>query len=246
MNFKDLERNFKKNFPESKNKFTIAALIECGYRSFGSNLIVKKEIRTVDELIDTLFRNNKTVSFVDKEWILKNPKFNQVLEKWQQEYEIVEFDRNKYINTRELRENGLTKKLINDYCNQAMNFMDGKIFTIDLLKKKGFRHQLEDYGFENFFYESIFKNNKYVKRSKYRNQYIFKETKHTFNYGELINEIILNGPMDIYDLQDLLEKDYGVVMPWYDIRNFANDAGLYYSDTMEKIYLDYDDFFEEV
>ena len=62
----------------------------------------------------------------------------------------------------------------------------------------------------------------------------------------LQNIIIKNGCIDIYDLLDYLNDEYGIITDKWKLISWVKEANLYYSETMEKVYLDYDQFYEEV
>ena len=248
-NLKDIQNNYKLRFNKNiSGKITERNLASIGYRVLGNFIVVHEEIKDIDELIARLFDKKKTVDFSGLEWLLKNYAFNGRFNLYKKDYSYIEFDTNKYVNIHMLRSDGLSKKIIADYCNKVIEFVHGRIFTLKSLRKHGFTHELEEFGFENCFYESILNMCDKLKHSRHKGQYIFKDAKGTgCNYGILINEIILDrGSMDIYDLLTVLDEEYGIKMAWYDARNAGVEEGLYYSDTMEKLYLDYDDFYEEV
>ena len=52
--------------------------------------------------------------------------------------------------------------------------------------------------------------------------------------------------IDIYDLEKLCREYYGVVIDRYKLLSVAKNAGLYYDEIMETVYIDYDTYFEEV
>ena len=248
-NLKDIQNNYKIKFDKNPSrKITERKLADIGYRVLGNYIVVPEDITDVDELILRLFENKKTVDFSDFDWILKNHTFTGRFNQYKRDYTYIEFDRNKYINVHMLKSDGLTKKIISDYCDKVVDFVQGRVFTLKSLRKHGFCHELDEFGFEDCFYESILNVSDKLKHSRHKGQYIFKDAKGTgCSYGILINEIILDrGSMDIYDLVTVLEEEYGIKMAWYDARNIGVEEGLYYSDTMEKLYLDYDDFYEEV
>ncbi len=244
----EMKRAFRRQFPERcDDVFTPSNLIDIGYRYLRNNLVVLEEIRCVEELIERLFFKNRVVDFSENEWILKYNGVYTILSQMKRSYSIVEFEKNKFVNIRELNKLGMNRALLEDYCEQVKKYVKKNAFSVFYLQSSGFKHILDGFGFESYFYESVLKNNNAFKSTRYKGQTLFKQTNEKFSYSDLIVEIIeREGTMDIYDIQQLLVDDYGVKMDLYNIRNFAKEGDLYYSDTMEKIYLDYDDFFEEI
>ena len=52
--------------------------------------------------------------------------------------------------------------------------------------------------------------------------------------------------MDIFELYDLLEQQYGLLIKHDKILETVRTSDLYYDDIMEAVYIDYDTYFEEV
>ena len=52
--------------------------------------------------------------------------------------------------------------------------------------------------------------------------------------------------MDIYDLRDLLENRYSIVLNKDKLLSIIRSTDMYYSKIMEAVYIDYETYFEEV
>ena len=52
--------------------------------------------------------------------------------------------------------------------------------------------------------------------------------------------------MDVYDLKELLQKRYGITVTTHKIVETTRNTGLFYDTISEKIYADYDIYYEEV
>jgi len=52
--------------------------------------------------------------------------------------------------------------------------------------------------------------------------------------------------MDIYDLLEMLAQDYGLTMERHKIIEAVKSSPMHYDSISEKIYIDYDTYFEEV
>ena len=52
--------------------------------------------------------------------------------------------------------------------------------------------------------------------------------------------------MDIYDLQQKLERQYGISLPLYKLTEVVQGSELYYDTIMETVYIDYDTYLEEI
>ena len=116
------------------------------------------------------------------------------------------------------------------------------------MKKHGFSHELFELGFDDYFYESVLRYSSQVKSfyAGIGSTYIFNENDNIDIRNMLETIILKNGSMDIYDMIDYLKYEYGIVVEKYKLAEWARESNLYYSDTMEKIYTDYDEFYEEI
>ena len=68
---------------------------------------------------------------------------------------IVEYLPQQYVNERHLRALGITKDEFLDDCRAADEFCGDEYVTILSLRKKGFSHSLDRFGFNEWFYASI-------------------------------------------------------------------------------------------
>ena len=64
---------------------------------------------------------------------------------------------------------------------------------------------------------------------------------------DLLTELLLDREkIEIYDLKDLLEQEYGIVLDKDKLTGLIKESSLYYDSIMETVYLDYDTYFEEI
>lgn len=80
------------------------------------------------------------------------------LYKLKSEYEIIEFSPNKYIHFRRLNEFRVNN--VKDIADVIKFVGEGKYFTLVSLKNEGFSHELDELGFEDWFYTSLLVENK--------------------------------------------------------------------------------------
>lgn len=74
---------------------------------------------------------------------------------------------------------------------------------------------------------------------------VFKRTKEKFYSYDLVEEIVFKyKAIDIYDLMDLLDNNYGIKLSKEKILSNCNQVDLYYNPLMEMIYTDIDKFYE--
>ncbi len=143
---------------------------------------------------------------------------------------------------------GISKDNLLDFSQSAKNFANGRYFTVQSLKNHGFEHELFQFGFDDYFYESVLRYSPLLKFFPVGigSTPVFNESENP-NIRNMLESIIMNnGSMDIYDMLSYLNNEYGINTEKYKLAEWARESNLYYSDTMEKIYKDYDEFFEEI
>ncbi|OME46841.1 hypothetical protein BSK59_28775 [Paenibacillus odorifer] len=164
-------------------------------------------------------------------------------------YEIVEYLPSQYINIRRLTSAGISVKKLHEYCYCIYQLTErGEYFTVKSLRKKGFVHPLDDLGFEEWFYSSILTEDN--KRFSYRrmggSKVFFKGTQEVTLISFIEYLIGQEKSIDIYDLIELLKDTYGLTADRSRIISIINNGSMHYDSIMEKIYIDYDTYFEEV
>lgn len=219
-----------------------------GYK-ISVNMLYKESVyKHVETCLKANVLNEDIIDMTSCEWMMHNNVLYSMLQQMKANYEVIEFSRLKYIKIEKLQEQGIGKQELIDFGIAVCDFASGKHFTLHSLKKKGFNHPLFDLGFDDYFYISVLKyypGCNYV-RAGTGITALFLETGKS-DVRDLIQNIIVNiGPMDIYDMLDYLEKEYGIITDKWKLMAWIREANLFYSDTMEKAYLDYEQFYEEV
>lgn len=76
---------------------------------------------------------------------------------------------------------------------------------------------------------------------------ILRKSKTSLTMSDLIEQIVYDyRKIDIYDLIDFLRETYGIRSEKHKILEMIREKDLYYDEIMEKVYIDYDEYFEEI
>lgn len=181
--------------------------------------------------------------------LLSTVAFTTELCKLRYNYEIIEFSPMKYINIRRLASAGVTVQRLRDYCYAVAQHVEkGEYFTIHSLRKSGFNHELNSLGFEDCFYGSLLseENDQFSYRRMGKTK-VFVKGRYDITLRSFIEYIInREEKMDIYELVDLLDSEYAVKTDKDKVIFVIKDSPLYYDSIMEKVYVNYDEYFEEV
>ena len=199
-------------------------------------------ILTSEDLVDISKIDTKTRQLVS---------FSSQLYKLKNEYEIIEYAPNKYINFKRLEGLGIKKETFKDFTNQVINMLgEGKYFTISSIREKGFTHYLDELGFDDWFYTSILIEDK--ERISYirvgRNK-IMLTSRHEFNFEDFIESIVYSQEdlyIDIYDLERMLKNEYHIFIDIYKLRSIIKSSDMYYDEITEQVYWDYEIYYEVI
>lgn len=246
----EAKRLYKREFPHSDesliNPYTLKTL---DFRVY-SGYIVRNTYPNAADYFRSLLT---AVDVVDARNISKSIQsivaYASELYKLRATYEIVEFSPLQYINIRRLKESGITKEYLKSYCNTVANqYERGEYFTFTSLRKDGFTHEMDDLGFDEWFYASVLlEDREHFSYQRIGGTRIFLCGKSGANLGDMLVWLLeTRQKIDFYDLMDLLENHYGITLPKEKLLTIIGGTDLYYDTIMESVYIDYDTYFEEI
>ena len=246
----DFIRLLKREFPDVEDSLINSYNIKNLGFIFNDHYLIKKKFISASEyfrfkllekeIVDTRdfpVAMLSSVSFSTEKYDLRSKRI------------ITEFSPGQYINISRLNEAGITEEALKKYCEEVKCFVQKNIFfTIKSIKADGFDSQLHELYFDDWFYSSVLAEDKenfnYIRCGSTR---LFYSCKEKFSLSDFIAWIVeRKTKIDIYDLEELCHERYGVFIDKYKLISLANNAGLYYDQIMETVYIDYDTYFEEV
>lgn len=177
------------------------------------------------------------------------------LEKLCANYQLLEFEKDVYLNIAKLNKMGIYTSNIRSYCTAIYQIQEsGDCFSIASLHAAGFTHPLEDLGMSDLFYESLLKYDPRFLSYKMTHCYVFS-THQKPSIAKIVFSVVKqHGSINIYQLQSILQKQYGVATTIVsDAGSLINQAllfdsntPLFYSKEFEKIYFDKNDYYKEI
>lgn len=243
---------YHKKFPKADKKLLNPySLKSIGFRVF-SNYILSDKYSTAIEYFNTLLTKD---DIIDLERISSSVKefisFITQLYRLKSSYEIIEFARNKYIHYRKLSEFGITKEILRGYCNDVLNFVgEGKYFTIFSIKNEGFSHELDELGFDDWFYTSLLiEDRANVSYQRIGGNKIMISGKFSIRFVDFLENVVYDQEslsIDIIDLSDILKQQYNLNVDKWKLMQIVKDSSMYYDLISEKIFADYDTYYEVV
>lgn len=248
----EIKRTYQREYPEGNpaliNSFNLKQLgfrVYTGYvvsDRFGSASNYFHHLLTAQDLVDMR-------PIVKKGGELAGNAFWKDLTDLKARREIVEYLPNQYINIRRLNANGVTSSDLADYCTSVAAWVrPGGYFTISSLQKDGFSHSLDETGFDDWFFASVIAEDRsHFSFRRIGKTKLFYRGHKIFTFLDFLHWLLDPiGKMDIFDLYELLEQQYGLWIKHDKILETIRTSDLYYDSIMEAVYIDYDTYFEEV
>lgn len=172
---------------------------------------------------------------------------SQLLNKLKNNLDAVPISCEEYITIKKLNELGITKQLMMSYASNFLSMQNkGKCFTLFHMRYLGYYHELEDFGFDDIYYQTLIEVNPDVKSSTISNVPVFL-FENKYNKNTAISSIVDyamgdENSIDVYDLSTKINELFGV-----DLENELKTSDLYYYNTKTmKVYRDRDVFYEEL
>ena len=160
-----------------------------------------------------------------------------------QNYDIFLFDKNQAITMNRLSKLGITKEDIKKFCDDVVEFAEeGTCFTMHSLREAGFVSELDDLGFDDYFYAGIL-----AMDPRFMWQHVFGVIVLSLKTGrneEIISKksflIYALSKYDSVDLDDFISdclEEYGInISDRYEITRAIAGTDMYYDSIMAKVY----------
>ncbi|MBR2743642.1 MAG: hypothetical protein IKD89_08670 [Clostridia bacterium] len=209
-------------------------------RNYDSAEAYFKSILTSGDIVDiTEFR--KRFTYVSA--------FSNILMDLKRELEIIEFEPNRIINIRRLEAADVTKDTIRDYCDDVYEFIgEGKYFTIQSLRGKGFDSELFELGFSDWFYANLLISDRRLTFVKMLGNIVFYSGDIALSVKSFV-ELLVNkaGSIDVYDLLNDLKETYGCIsVDRSDIIEKMKGTAIYYDRILDRFYANSDVYDREL
>lgn len=179
--------------------------------------------------------------------------YNIVMNALKEEYVIFEFEPFKFVNSRRLESFGVEKADIIRYCTEVKQFVgEDEYFTIPWLRKQGFTSNLDDLGFDDFFYEAILAMDPgifcFIQRTgKKKGAALLRVGQKQGSKNDfLISLIEKEGSIDREDLISYCKDNYGMYYSEHNLFASIEESDVYYDSIMGKFYANYSLYYDEI
>ena len=205
-------------------------------------------VLTKDDILD--------LSLIRKRFEVCQNTFYPTLRKLCDDYEIFYFERDRLLHFRRLQKLGITKEMLRDFCDSAIDLIsDAQFFTIYMLRKNGFTHPLDDLGLDDYFYNALLRVSPAVSAFNCFGSLVLCKVKQELSLSRVdFVASLLSGKISISieEIKRIMQNEYGIQITkeLYRLVEFtavaAEKVGMYFDKTMEKVYKDRSYYFEDL
>ena len=247
LRIKYAERFPSNNAPERVNDSTLSGI---AFRVY-SDFVISNKYRSAKEYFVQKLLDNDISDL--NQWdsrVADCQIVRQVIDELTCEYDLLEFDKKKYM-TFERFTNVLPKFKRKDfyhYLNSVADCIDkDEYFTFKFLVDRGLKSPFHELGFTEWFPASMIKNSHEYRYIRIGGTFLFykgnrNKTKADF-FKHLLKELY---SIEIDDFIDLLRNDYGMVMNRNNIIYAVRNSSIYYDSIMDKLYYKKEYYYDDI
>jgi hypothetical protein len=226
--------------PKLLNPYTIKSLgfiVYVNYavkECYGSAKDYFRHIVTSEDSVDAhLFRKE----------LLSNLAYLSEIYRLKADYEIMEYEPLKYVHIRHLNQLKVDKDDLLNYCEEVREWADDQYFTVYSLRRQGFKHELDELGYDEWFYASLLSedNRDFSYRRMGKNK-LFRRGADKVLCSEFIEGLLYASEsyaIHVHTLVERLSNEYNLHFTWYKIVEIIRGSVMYFDAVSETIYADY-------
>lgn len=221
-------------------------IYELGYME-RSDIIVSTKYNSATAALSEYILNNKIFSRDVNNPLFKTVAYTQTITRLVNDLKVIKIDDNKYINMEYLEHRGFDKNIINVFVKNVENNVNDDYFTIESIRKKGFKDEIFGTGLEDITLDDLIhvSDDFYTVTQSYPHVYCRNSSKRylkDFFYSELTKIKVA----DINELTENINDNYGLDFDKYVVQARLVEMGAFYSPELQRIYLNKEDYLDEV
>lgn len=174
--------------------------------------------------------------------------YSTCLNDLKRELEIIEFEPYQYISIRRLEKLGYDRDRLRKYGDRVWSYLtEENFFTIQSLRSMGFEDELDGLGFEDTFYTSLLKWDERFSYQRFSNGILFSADGKPVSIQDFLVELIEKvRAIDMDDFLEVLKRQYGIICTKGKVLEKIKDSSVHYDSIMQRLYDDYETYFEEI
>ena len=175
--------------------------------------------------------------------------FSQKLMELKRNLDVIEFEPNQIMNFRRLQAAGISKDMIQDFCDEVYEFVEeNSYFSAKSIRKASFISDLYDLGFSDWFYANLLlSDDRFSFGYMYKTMILYKGKKNITIKSFESSLVKKAGSMDAFDLVTELTDVYGCQPDdKSDVLYKLNGSEIYYDKILDRLYANSDLYYQEL
>lgn len=210
-------------------------------------VIVSNRIKNLNEyLMETIFKENYFI--VPDLPVFKLDQVKRKISNLENAYQLIDVGEGIFLTNRNLNKDGLDKETLEGYKQAVIEFVGSqRFFTLDYLTENGFSHEMDEYGFEPIFYESILKGQGYLKSLKIADATVFTRSTESITIGSFVNFVL--GKKQSMSVEEFIEcamERSGIRLSYKAAKTAIKNSNYFYSDELEKVFKEKEFYYKEI
>ena len=235
------------NSPERVNDATLSGL---AFRVY-SNFVISNKYRSAKEYFSQKLLDNDLSDL--NQWdsrVADCQVVRQVIDELTSEYDLLEFDKKKYMTFEHFSNvmPNFKRKDFYHYLNCVSDCVNkDEYFTFKLLVDRGLKSPFHELGFSEWFPASIIKNSHEYRYIRIGGTFLFYKGNRNKTKTDFFKSLLLElYSIEIDDFIDLLRNDYGILMNRNNIIHAVKDSSIYFDSIMDKLYYKKEYYYDEI
>ncbi|GEM_PF-2395991 len=172
------------------------------------------------------------------------------LENMENNFSIFKIEDTMFLTKTAFKTVNIEKSTLISYRESVEEFVSkDQYFTLVSLKKSGFHHLIEDFGFESLFYESLLKRPGRLKFLKICGQLFFIKTPLKVDLSHFLTFLFTTTNQSALSVDKIIEQifdTFGIKLNFDAITNLLKYSSIdqYYSDALSKLFLSKNDYLD--
>lgn len=175
--------------------------------------------------------------------------FSQKLMELKRNLDVIEFEPNRILNFRKLARAGITKEMIQDFCDAVYDAVpEGTYFSSRSLRQDGFVSELYDLGFSDWFYANLLiSDSRFSFGNMFGSLILYKGWENITIQSFLLSRVQEYGCVDVLDLMTELKERYGCeISEKSDITYRLKNTQVYHDKILDRLYINEEAYYRDL
>ncbi|MFE4426480.1 MutH/Sau3AI family endonuclease [Peribacillus butanolivorans] len=205
--------------------------------------VFNKKYKKVKDIFNEIINSQNYFVLSDKT-IFQTDFFKRHLKNSEKSLSIIKVDHSSYITKNVMESAGLKNQDLESYQSAVLNAIENQeYFTYKSLKKDGFSHEIDEYGFDSIFYESLIRQISYLKPIKLFDTTFFKKSNRKLKSEQFFKYILdqkKESSLKLSQLRDAIEEIFLETVSYESLEKvlLKFDKTPYYSSDLERLFID--------